>query len=93
MIYQSEGKYYIKLSGYLIEVKPFLKDGVLDFETTQNKIEITANTIYKAVKIDDLRNELKIDKINKLKTDDEFDSKPKKVNERTHNKFKFDYKD
>lgn len=93
MIYQLKGKYYIKLSGYLIEVIPFLKDGVLDFGTTQNKIEITADVTYKAVNINDLKNELKNGKIDKLKTDDEFDLKPKKVNERTHNKFKFDYKD
>ena len=82
MIYQSNDKYYVKVSGYLIEVKPFLKDDEIDFETTQNKIEITSNVSYKAIKIDEIKNELKSGK----------KDIPQKI-ERTHSKFKFDYKD
>lgn len=89
MIYQSKGKYYIKLSGYLIEVIPFLKNGNLDFKTTQNKIEITADLIYKSVNIDDIRNKLKNSEIDNSRIDEDIDLKSKKLSERTHNKYKF----
>lgn len=92
MIYKLEGKYYIKLSGYLIEVKPFLKNGMLDFESTQNKIEITQDLVYKSVSIDNIREELKNNKIEKQETTNGFDLKSKKVTERTHDKYKFNYK-
>lgn len=91
MIYKSNDKYYVKVSGYLIEVKPLLKGDELDFETTQNKIEITSSVAYRAVKIDDIKDELKSGKKDIPQTGDElnFDSKPKKISERTHNKYKF----
>ena len=81
MIYKLNNKYYIKLSGYLIEVKPLLKNGNLDFETTQNKIEITSNLLYKSVSIDVIREELQASK-----KDEKLDLKS---SERTHNKYKF----
>lgn len=89
MIYKLEGKYYIKLSGYLIEVKPFLKEGVLDFESTQNKIEITSDLVYKAANIDDIRNELKNNRNEESQISEPFHSKSNKISERTHNKYKF----
>lgn len=86
MIYKLNDKYYIKLSGYLIEVKPFLKDGNVDFETTQNKIEITSSLLYKSISIDVIREELKNNKIESSKKDEKLDLK---LSERTHNKYKF----
>ena len=88
MIYKYNGKYYVKVSGYLIEVKPLLKNNKVDFDTTQNKIEITSGVTYKAVNLDEIKEELKRVSIN-----EENDTKPKKLNERTHNKFKFDFKE
>lgn len=79
MIYKSNDKYYIKLSGYLVEVLPFLNDGVLDFKPTENSIEITADVSYKSVNLDTIKEELQ-------------SSNSKKVDERTH-KYKFNYKD
>lgn len=90
MIYKLEGKYYIKLSGYLIEVEPFLKDGVLDFKSTQNKIEITSDLQYKSISVIDIREELKDNKKESFirdNKDEKFDSRP---SERTHSKYKFD---
>lgn len=88
MIYKLNNKYYIKVSGYLIEVIPVLTDGVLDFKTTQNKIEITQNLLYKSVSNDEIKNELEV-----KETNEEFEIKPKKVPERTHSKFKFNMRD
>ena len=77
MIYKSNNKYYVKISGYLIEVIPFLNNGELDFKTTENKIEITADVAYRAVDKNIIKNELI-----------ELNSKPKKVTDTTH-KYKF----
>ena len=84
MIYKLNDKYYVKISGYLIEVIPFLKNDEVDFKTTQNKIEIKSDLVYKSIKIDDIKNEL-----NKVTFNKNIELKPKKLSERTHNKFKF----
>ena len=87
MIYKSNDKYYIKVSGYLIEVIPFMNGYDLDFKTTENKIEITPNVLYKAIGNDEI-----IKEINNKKSKPQVEEtglKLKKVSERTH-KFKYD---
>jgi hypothetical protein len=86
MIYQLNDKYYVKISGYLIETIPSLKDGELDFKPTQNKIEITADVHYKNVSISAIKEKLK----NKKSDEEKVDSKSKKMNDDTH-KYKFNY--
>ena len=88
MIYKSNDKYYIKVSGYLIEVIPFMNGDDLDFKTTENKIEITPTVLYKSIGNEEIRKELN-DKTNKPQVE-ETGLKLKKVSERAH---KFNYDD
>lgn len=83
MIYTLNDKYYLKISGYLVEVIPSIVNGELDFKPTQNKIEITSNLYYQSVNKDEVKTKLehKVDEV-----------KLKKSNERTH-KFKFNNMD
>ena len=87
MIYTLNDKYYIKVSGYLIEVIPFINNGELDFKTTENKIEINQDLSYKSIKIEEIKKELD-NKVSKPQVE-ETGLKLKKVSERTH-KFKYD---
>ena len=84
MIYKLNDKYYVKISGYLIEVIPFINNGNLDFKTTQNQIEITQDLLYKSISIDNIKKEL-VEKVS-----NEVAFKPKKLSERTH---KINYED
>ena len=88
MVYKLNDKYYIKVSGYLIEVIPSLNNDELDFKPTQNKIEITSSVSYKSVRLDEVKDELKSGnkKIPQL-------DKEEKLSERTHSKFRFNDRD
>lgn len=88
MIYKLNDKFYVKVSGYLIEVIPLLKNNDLTFDITQNKIEITPDLDYRFVAVDDIKNKLKNNTFNVLKKSENFGSSLKNLNERTHNKYK-----
>ena len=92
MLYKSKDKYYVKVSGYLIEVIPSLTNDEIDFKPTENKIEITPDILYKSIGVEEIKKEILDNKTNKTQVSENNSLKSRKMSERTH-KYKFDYED